>query len=102
MMLPASLRPFFWDQDFARLRWPEDLEAVARRLLSAGDGPALAWLRKEVGDGRLRDLIRATRGRDLDPRRLRYWQIVLDLPAVEVDAWLADPARRVWEERVSR
>jgi hypothetical protein len=101
-MLPTSLRRFFWDQDFDRLRWPEDFEAVARRLLAAGDGPALAWLRAEAGDARLRDLIRATRGRDLDPRQLRFWQIVLDLPDREVDAWLADPARRVWEERVSR
>jgi hypothetical protein len=101
-MLPASLRRFFWDQDFDQLRWPEDLEAVARRLLAVGDGPALAWLRKEVGDGRLCDVIRATRGRDLDPRQLRFWQIVLDLPARDVDAWLADPARRGWEERVSR
>jgi hypothetical protein len=101
-MLPSSLRRFFWDQDFDRLRWPEDLEAVARRLLATGDGPALAWLRAEVGDGRLCDLIRATRGRDLDARRLRYWQIILDLPAEEVDTWLADPARRVWEERISR
>jgi hypothetical protein len=101
-MLPPSLRRFFWDQDFDRLRWPEHTEAVARRLLAAGDGPALAWLRREMGDGRLRELIRATRGRDLDARRLRYWEIVLDLPAGEVDEWLADPARRVWEERVSR
>lgn len=101
-MLPASLRRFFWDQDFERLRWPEDLEPVARRLLAAGDGPSLAWLRAQVGDGRLRDLIRATRGRDLDARRLRFWQLVLDLSEAEVNAWLADPARRVWEERVSR
>lgn len=101
-MLPEALRRFFWDQDFDRLRWPEDMEAVARRLLYAGDGPALAWLRKEMGDGRLRDLIRATRGRDLDGPQLRFWQIVLDLPEAEVDAWLADPGRRVWEERVAR
>jgi hypothetical protein len=101
-MLPASLRRFFWDQDFGALRWPADMEAVARRLLAAGDGASLTWLRAKAGDGRLRDLIRATRGRDLDARRLRYWQIVLDLPAEEVDVWLADPARRVWEERVSR
>ena len=101
-MLPPSLHRFFWDQDFDRLRWPEDREAVARRLLSTGDGAALSWLRKEVGDGWLREHIRGTRGRGLDARRLRFWQIVLDLPAEEVDAWLADPARRVWEERVSR
>lgn len=101
-MLPPSLRRFFWDQDFDRLRWPEDLEPVARRLLAAGDAEALAWLRGEVGDGLVRELIRKTRGRDLDARKLRYWQIVLDLPGAEVDAWLADPARRVWEERVAR
>ena len=100
--MPPSLRRFFWDQDFDRLRWPEDMEPVARRLLAAGDGPALAWLRQEVGDERLRALIRATRGRDLDARRLRFWQIVLNLAGEEVDAWLADPARRVWEGRVGR
>ncbi len=101
-MLPPSLRRFFWDQDFDRLRWPEHRDPVARRLLSAGDGPALAWLRSEAGDSWLRDLLWRTRGRDLDARQLRYWQIVLDLPEAEVDAWLADPARRVWEERLSR
>jgi len=101
-MLPPSLSRFFWDQEFDLLRWPEHREPVARRLLSAGDGPALAWLRAEVGDGWLRDLIRRTRGRDLDARRLRYWQVVLDLPDEDVVAWLADPARRLWEERVTR
>jgi hypothetical protein len=100
-MLPAWLRRFFWDQDFDRLRWPDDRDAIVRRLLAAGDGQALSWLRKQVGDGQLRELIRANRGRDLDARRLRYWQIVLDLADDEVDAWLADPARRIWEERVS-
>jgi hypothetical protein len=98
---PESLRRFFWDQDFDRLRWPEDWQAVASRLLAAGDDASHRWLRAALGDDRLREWIRTRRGRGLDGRRLRYWQIVLDLPAAEVDAWLADPARRVWEERVA-
>jgi hypothetical protein len=101
-VLPASLRRYFWDQDFDRLEWPRDLEPIARRLLEAGDGPAHRWLRNTVGDDRLRAIFRKSRGRFVDARRLRYWQILLDLRPADVDAWLADPARRVWEERACR
>ena len=100
--LPASLRRFFWDQDFDQLSWPRDAVPIARRLLGAGDGPAHRWLRETAGDDRVRAILRASRGRGLGGPQLRYWQLVLDLPADEVDAWLADPARRVWEERCRR
>jgi hypothetical protein len=32
--------------------------------------------------------LRERRGRGLDPRQMRYWQVILDLPAQEVDQWI--------------
>jgi len=97
--LPEELRALFWDQDFDRLRWPEDADAVTARILAVGGFAAMAWLRRTVGDAGLREWIVRRQGRGIDGRRLRYWQIILDLPAAEVDRWLRAPGRRIWEAR---
>jgi hypothetical protein len=97
--LPEAFRRFFWDQEFERLSWPEHEKAVTARVLAEGDLKALAWLREHTD---VRSWILTHRGRGLSRRQLRYWQIMLDLPADDVDAWVADPARRVWEERAAR
>ena len=97
--LPEFLRGLFWDQEFANLSWPDDWSSVTARVLSEGESDAIRWIREQLGDARLRDWLRRGSGRALSARQLRYWEIVLDLPEAEVEAWLADPARRVWEER---
>lgn len=102
MKLPAFLRGLFWDQEFDGLSWPRDRNAVTARILAEGGRETIRWLRDRMDDDRLRAWILDRRGRGLSARQLRYWQIVIDLPVDEVDAWLADPARRVWEERARR
>ena len=96
------MRGLFWDQAFDRLSWPDDRDAVTGRILAEGGSEAIRWLRERTDDNRLRAWIVDRCGRGLSARQLRYWQIVLDLPAGEVDAWVADPARKVWEERARR
>jgi len=96
------MRGLFWDQAFDRLSWPDDRDAVTGRILAEGGAKAIRWLRERTDDNRLRAWIVDRRGRGLSARQLRYWQIVLDLPGAEVDAWIADPARKVWEERARR
>ncbi len=88
--LPEHLRPLFWDYDFNQLRWPESRDLVIARILQNGGDDALRWLRTEIGDGELGDWIRRTRGRGLDAARLRFWQLILGLPADEVDRWIED------------
>lgn len=86
--LPEHLRPLFWDYDFERLAWPASRDLVIARILQNGGDDAIRWLRDNLGDAELSRSIRQSRGQGLDPRRLRFWQLVLDLPSEEVEAWL--------------
>jgi len=97
--IPKRLKPFFWDHHFARLNWEADSDLIINRILAAGDWDAVCWLRRSVGDEALRAWLKRRRGAGLSGRQLRFWELVLDLPHRDVNAWLADPGRQVWEGR---
>jgi hypothetical protein len=97
--LPEQLRPLFWDHDFEKVDWLQHRDFIIGRVLEAGSWDAICWLRLEVGDGVLRDWFMRSRGRLLDSEQLRFWQVILDLPADAVDAWLQSPERKIWEQR---
>ena len=99
--LPESIQQLFWDQDPRALRWGRDRQAIIGRVLSAGSWDSVSWVRRRAGDEALRDWIEASRGRGLSPRQLRYWQLILGIPARRVNAWLRDDARQVWDHRTS-
>ena len=99
-MLPAELTHLFWEYDFKKLSWARDRDLVIGKILAHGTWNDLRWLRRMMTDAALRGWILRARGRGLSPQQIRYWQLVLDLPGEEVDAWLADPARQVWFRRV--
>lgn len=98
--LPEFLRPFFWDLDFSGLAWQTDRDLIVRRILQAGNWPAVSWLRATWGDERLRDWLQAHAGGSLSPRQLRYWELVLNLPAKEVDGWIAQVNNSPWGRRL--
>jgi hypothetical protein len=97
--LPQRLKPLFWDHHFARLAWEADSDLISSRILAAGDWDAVCWLRRSLGDEALQSWLERRRGAGLSSRQLRFWELVLDLPHREVNAWLADPRRQVWEGR---
>ncbi|MBI3822479.1 MAG: hypothetical protein HY289_07345 [Planctomycetes bacterium] len=97
--LPRTLRPFFWDYDFARLSWEADRDLIIARILAVGDWASLRWLRRRFPDNELRAWLIRRRGAGLSNRHLRFWELILDLPRRQVNAWLADPARQIWEGR---
>ena len=100
--LPETLRDLFWDYDFRVLTWEEDRHLIVARILSAGGWNAVSWLRRRVGDDGIRDWIRERRGDGLDERRLRFWELILGLPKAEVTAWIQEPGRQIWRDRVKR
>lgn len=99
--LPESLRGLFWEYDFDDLSWQEDRHLIFRRVLSAGPWETVQWLRRRAGDRAIREWIRENRGRPLSRRQLRFWQLVLDLPSEEVDAWLDAREGDPWERRTT-
>ncbi len=102
MGLPENLRSLFWDCDFDSLDLDENLRFVIRRILDRGDWDAITWLRKTAGDPAIRDWFLTTNGRGLDPPRLRFWALILDLPEDRVDEWVRRAKASTWEQRTSR
>ena len=96
--LPEFVARLLWDTE-ERADLATHRHFLIGRVLAEGDWEALRWLRREAGDGALRAWMRATRARRLSRRQIRFWQLLLDLPDTEVESWLADPVREVWDRR---
>ena len=97
--LPTKLRPLFWDYPFSHLSLTQDRDLIIRRILSNGSWEAVSWLRKKIGDQELRDWLIAHRGRGLSPRQLRFWGLLDDLPARQVNRWVEAAQNGVWAKR---
>ena len=97
--LPTLLRPLFWDHDFGALSWEQDRDLLMARILTTGGWEAIRWLRDHCGDPELRDWIIRRRGARLTPRQLRFWELILGLPAPQVNIWVARAKGSVWEQR---
>lgn len=100
--LPEHLKPLFWDVDFLALDWEAERDFIVRRILQTGSWPAVRWLRSTLDDDVLRTWILAHHGGRLAPRQLRFWELVLDLPASEVADWIARAKDNPWERRLQQ
>lgn len=99
--LPEFLRPLFWEHPFDKIDFVEHYDFVVGRILIEGDWNAIRWLRHRIGDEALRDWIVRHEGRGLTPPQLRFWHLIVKLPASDVDRWLAERGPG-WEDRVRR
>lgn len=97
--LPKYLRSFFWDYPFESLSLVKDRDLIIRRLLSSGSWDAVCWLRRRIGDQELRDWIISHQGRGLTPRQMRFWGLLYDLPAKEVNHWVQVARSGIWGNR---
>jgi hypothetical protein len=100
--LPEFLGALFWDYDFAQLNWRTHRDFITGRVLESGSWDGICWLRSLVGDVGLRDWIDRRHGRPLSAKQLRFWQLILEIPAERVEQWLKAPGRKIWEGRVRR
>jgi hypothetical protein len=99
--LPELLGRYSWDYGPGRLTWPESRHTIIGRLLEAGGFDAVRWLRRNVDDAEIRDFIVQRRGRGLDPKRLRYWELILELPEPQVDGWIESALASPWYRRTN-
>lgn len=97
--VPARFAGLFWDCDFAGLSLVDHSAFIIRRVLDRGDWESIQWLRKTVGDQAIAAWFLQKQGGGLDPRKLRFWELVLDLPKAEVDAWVTAARASIWGRR---
>jgi hypothetical protein len=97
--LPKSLKPFFWDYSFSKLSFKADRDLIIRRVLSSGSWDAVLWVRKKIGDENLKKWLIAHQGRGLSARQLRFWELILDLPKRQVNAWVKAARETPWGKR---
>lgn len=97
--IPEHLRQYFWEYDPERLSLDEERHIVLLRLLQPGGMDAVQWLRANVSDDELREMLVRRRGRGVDARRLRFWALVLDLPDSQIDEWIVAERSNPWNRR---
>ena len=98
--IPGHLHDLFWEYDISELGWEHCGDFVMRRVLSHDSWDQICWLHREFGDPEIARVIIESEGRSLSPRQLRFWELVLELPAIDVDRWLQDSRRQIWDHRV--
>ena len=91
----------FWEFDLQTLSLDQDRDLIIGRLLSSGGWDGIQWLCSEFSEGELRNWILRAKGRDISPPRLRFWELLLDLPHTQVNHWLSEKSRRIWDERTA-
>jgi Family of unknown function (DUF6922) len=100
--LPAGLARLFWDYPGRSLSLDADRELVVRRVAGEGGLREIRLLRARVGDAAIREVIEQSSARGLSPQRIRFWQLLLDLPAQRSDFWVRRARQSTWAGRSRR
>lgn len=87
--LPNFVEKLFWDTEANSLDLATHKNFIIERILSAGGWESLCWLRQNFSDQFLRDWFYKGEGRNLSPKQLKYWELVLNLDSNKVDEWLS-------------
>lgn len=89
----------FWEYGAGRVDLRRDRDLVLRRVLAHGGWRETRLLRTRLGDAAIRDFLLASGARGLSPARIRFWELVLDLPRGRTDAWVRAARAGIWERR---
>lgn len=97
--LPATLTRLFWDYPGLALTFGRDRDLVVRRVATEGGLREIRVLRSHLTDEAIREVLLRTGARGMSPRRIRFWQLLLDLPARRADAWVRVARAGTWARR---
>jgi hypothetical protein len=97
--IPKHVRDLFWEYPKTALSWSDDAELVIQRVLESGQWDSVKWLLATTGYAWLKNWMLQHRGAGLDPKRLRFWQLALNLPEATVSQWISENASNPWQQR---
>jgi len=98
----AGFDRLFWDYPAGSISPDADTDLLARRVTAEGGWREMSLLRSRIGDQAIRDVIERTEARGLSPQRIRFWQLLLQLPARSADAWVRRARESTWARRARR
>lgn len=97
--LPDAVRALLWEYGETSITWRNHAHLITRKVLAHGELEAIAWLRKTLTDDGISQWLTANRGGGLEPRILRFWQVVLGLEDAVVEQWLEAGDKGIWGNR---
>jgi hypothetical protein len=101
-IIPKHVLDLFWEYPKKSLSWQQDSDLIIRKVLESGGWDSVKWLIATSGYAWLKSWMLQRRGASLDPKRLRFWQLALNLPKGTVDDWIADNNSNPWQTRGHR
>jgi hypothetical protein len=81
-MIPAFLRPYFWDIDIESFDPQAHAEYTIERILELGDSKAVAWLQEQFSAEEIKNVIRTNRR--LTAKSASFWALVYQIPTHDV------------------
>jgi hypothetical protein len=75
---------------------------IVRRVATDGGLSEIRMLRSRVGDEAIREVILRTDARGMSPQRIRFWQLLLGVPARRADTWVRAARSGSWARRARR
>ncbi len=99
--LPQSVRDIFWEYEKGSISWQKDRDLIIKKILHHGSWDALCWMRSVIDDESLRTWLIDHDGAGLDAKRLRYWQLILNLPVSNVNKWIQTYRDNPWSRRMT-
>jgi hypothetical protein len=83
-MIPAFLRPFFWDINIDSFDPKAYPNYTIERILELGTPPAVAWLEEQFSADEIRAVIQSDAR--LSSKSATFWALVYGIPPREVAA----------------
>jgi hypothetical protein len=97
--LPNHILDLLWEYDKKDITWPDDADLIIRKVLEKGGWESVKWLITTVGYAWLKNWLIRRQGAGLDPKRLRFWQHVLNLSQNTVTKWIDSNISNPWQNR---
>lgn len=82
---PSGIRALLWDLDPHLIRVDQDSGSIIPRVMITDDPDLLRWLRKHIGDAKIKEWILARRGGGIGDFDLYPWTILLGVSEDAVD-----------------
>jgi|SRR3989344_2974458 len=96
--LPASLKPLFWDVDFASLSLEKSRGFILKRIIDRGDTLAYDWMKDRYHVDEIKILVLSSR--DLSRKTANFWSKYFGLdpntvpcllkPYTRIPYWVSD------------